>query len=558
VTNPAGDTTIFRKVDSRGELDREVEALRKQFGAGYKIITHDIQGHGDMATMSEPELRALGKLAGTDPDLVDKFLGDGVADFLKARSSFGGHLVRRSGVAGFSEDLKRVGTNYGVSAAKRIANMKLRRTVEPELKSLAESDQKLHSYWKQHLQYVTTPQHDYNLVREAVFHVFLGGPNVMSAGFNLTQTPMVTMPVYSSLGGARGIGELMKAQRVLLHMVARTVSGPLTLGQKALDLTKMAKAAYPDIAADIQWAHDSQVIEGRERSDFQDTAAGLTGADKVKVAALVNQARAASGFLFGTTEKTNRIIAFVSGLKMAQSKMDDNGFWRRLGYLGYDGPRDARRAAAFLVDKTQYVYGKENRAGFQKGVAGLVFALKSYLANTVHLQYQLAKGGMRGGSAGDRVRFASGAALMTAVVGSMAGMFGAIPLVGDVVKELVDKLVGWIRRDKWNMDDDLEKTLPKPLADMMTQGAGKALTNAGVLPDWLPDLGKRASVGNFIPTKLDAWATSARRPRPLRAPVRRCSESATAWAPRRPITSPESFRPRATSSPRRGRTTPWT
>jgi hypothetical protein len=156
------------------------------------------------------------------------------------------------------------------------------------------------------------------------------------------------------------------------------------------------------------------VIEGRERSDFQDTAAGLTGAGQGESRGTGEPRASGLGFLFGTTEKTNRIIAFVSGLKMAQSKMDDNGFWRRLGYLGYDGPRDARRAARSWSTRPSTCTAKRTAPGFQKGVAGLVFALKSYLANTVHLQYQLAKGGMRGGSAGDRVRFASGAALMTA------------------------------------------------------------------------------------------------------------------------------------------------
>jgi hypothetical protein len=130
--------------------------------------------------MSEPELRALAKLAGTDPELVDQFLGDGVSDFLKARSNVRWAPRPAPGVAA-SPKTSSASAPITVSAAKRIANMKLRRTVEPELNSLAESRPEAAGYWKDHLKYVTTPQQDYNFVREAVFHIFLGGPNVMSA-----------------------------------------------------------------------------------------------------------------------------------------------------------------------------------------------------------------------------------------------------------------------------------------------------------------------------------------------------------------------------------------
>ena len=345
-------------------------------------------------------------------------------------------LIKRTGVAGFSEDTSRVLASFITSNARAASASlhlgKLGEAVEAIPKEAGDvKDQAIKLR-----EYVQIPQEEAQGIRTVLFAQFLGG-SVASALVNMTQPLMMTLPYLSQWGG------------------------PVAAARR---LAAAAKAALPGathapaLAAALRQAEKEGIVEPQELHQLQAEASRNLGNNEH-----VRRMLFAWGGFFSLAERFNRRVSFIAAFEtaVANSKPDPFAF------------------ASNAVDETQGVYNKGNRPNWARGAVGAVlFTFKQYSISYVEFLKRLPT---------KERALALGILLLAAGVQGMPG--------ADDLDDIIDTLgqhLGYDTNAKLWKARALNEAVGKEAADFVLRGFS-------ALPGIPLDVAGRLGLGNLIP-----------------------------------------------------------
>lgn len=423
------------------ETEREANAAARKFREAARAEGEDTEVK--QGILSEEAYR---QFSGLTPETVELFAevaglekNEAFQAYLrlaKNNRSAMKRLIKRTGVAGFSEDTPRVLAAFLTSNA-RAASSALHLG---ELAAAVEDIPKEHGDVKDQAiklrEYVQNPQEEAQAIRSLLFVQYLGG-SVASAIVNMTQPLMMTFPYLSQFGGPA------KAAARLASAVRQAVTGvdPKTELGRALKLAEKEGITAP------QELHQLQAEAWRTLGNHP----------------AVRRILFAWGGFFSLAEQFNRKVSFIAAFNTAKEQKIDGAF-------GF---------AANSVDETQGVYNKANRPNWARGAVGAtVFTFKQYSISYMEFLTRLPR----------RERTLALAILVLAA--GAQGLPGA-----DDLDDLIDTLGQHL-----GYDTNAKLWKARVLNDAIgADAADFALHGFSALPGFPLDVAGRLGLGNLIP-----------------------------------------------------------
>jgi hypothetical protein len=305
---------------------------------------------------------------------------------------------------------------------------------------------KLATYAKELEEYMNSGYRDALNLKRLSFHYFLGF-NPSSAVVNLTQIPMATVPWlirYTSSTSAQL--EVMRAMKDagkvagLMKGIKRTGTGTVTEILKLdnpLGKSNEARQLWNDMKIDLQ---NSRLI-----SQVTAEQAGLINYGQFQAGkSLYRNFENMSSSIFSYVELINRMSTYIAAHRIytkAQKKgkleditriLNKNSDYRAMDQMpDYTGSSEARKFAAFSVDKTQFLMGADNRPMFMRGtIPSIVFQFMQFPVRYLQLIDGLVF--REGGVVKNPKERAAALAYMAAFM-IMTGGFWSLPLAENAV-----------------------------------------------------------------------------------------------------------------------------
>ncbi len=305
---------------------------------------------------------------------------------------------------------------------------------------------KLATYAKELEEYMNSGYRDALNLKRLSFHYFLGF-NPSSAVVNLTQIPMATVPWlirYTSSTSAQL--EVMRAMKDagkvagLIKGIKRTGTGTVT---EILELdnplgkSNEARQLWNDMKIDLQ---NSRLI-----SQVTAEQAGLINYGQFQAGkSLYRNFENMSSSIFSYVELINRMSTYIAAHRIytkAQKKgkleditriLNKNSDYRAMDQMpDYTGSSEARKFAAFSVDKTQFLMGADNRPMFMRGtIPSIIFQFMQFPVRYLQLIDGLVF--REGGVVKNPKERAAALAYMAAFM-IMTGGFWSLPLAENAV-----------------------------------------------------------------------------------------------------------------------------
>jgi predicted RNA methylase len=441
ITAADGTTQFFGMYESRSEANR----ARRELGQDPEFDGSSFS----QGLMSQEAYRLYG---GVPVDALELFArATGAEDnavyqdylrLTKNNRSALKRLIKRQGIAGFSEDTSRVLASFVTSNARMASgNLHLgvaKRAADDIPKTMGDlKDDAIRL-----VTYVQDPQEEASALRGLLFTSFIGG-SVASAAVNLTQPFTMTLPYLTQFGG---IG---KATRHLL--AAAKVAG--------------TGSATGELGEALAQAEADGIVSPQEIHHLQAEAINGARSPYVKKAAFI------WGSLFSLSEQFNRRVTFIAAWNTARE----------------NGIADPFAFAEKAVIETQGLYNKGNKPNWARGPIGAtVFTFKQFSIHYLEFLTRMWRSGPEG-------KKAVGAAM--AILLLVAGA-GGLPFADDL-DDLIDTLAQAL-----GYDFSSKKAKRRFIAETLGLGetaADVATRGLSALPGMPIDVSLRMSMGNLIP-----------------------------------------------------------
>jgi hypothetical protein len=466
-------TEFFGQYETQGEAI----SVRNQKQADYK-------GRDDVKIVAGTKSQTAHELyAGVSPETLALFsdaigAGEAMKKYyqlaLSERSALKRRLERK-GVAGFSEDMPRVLSNFITSNARFAAQRYYQRDLNNAIKFIPKEKGDVLDEAIALKQFMNNPNDPAAPVSTAMFAWFLGG-SVASAIVNMTQPVMMTAPYLSQHGVVNATKSIAKAF-------------PYAMGMKQITDTEMRNALKQ---ASQEGIVDAQEIFHLYSVGAQSVASGLTNTlarlpgvgGKIKAGSESARARINAfltlwGSMFSLAEGFNRKLTFIAAWEVAKDK----------------GEADPYAFAVKAVNETQGIYNKVNRPNWARGPVGrTVLTFKQFSITYVELLSRMWK---RGGPEGKRA-----ALMMLAVLMLAAGEEG-LPFAQDL-----DDLIDTIGQSIFKLDTNMRRN-KRRLAYEILGKAGGDLFLYGISSQLPLDFAGRLGLGNLIPATAAAKPSSS-------------------------------------------------
>ena len=305
---------------------------------------------------------------------------------------------------------------------------------------------KLATYAKELEEYMNSGYRDALNLKRISFHYFLG-LNPSSAVVNLTQIPMATVPWlirYTSSTSAQL--EIMRAMKDagkiagLIKGLKRTGTGTVTeilQLDNPLGKSNEARQLWNDMKIDLQ---NSRLI-----SQVTAEQAGLINYGQFQAGkSVIRNIENFSSSIFSYVELINRMSTYIAAHRtytkaQKKGKLEDitrilnkNSDYRAMDQMpDYTGSSEARKFAAFSVDKTQFLMGADNRPMFMRGtIPSIIFQFMQFPVRYLQLIDGLVF--REGGVVKNPKERAAALAYMAAFM-IMTGGFWSLPLAENAV-----------------------------------------------------------------------------------------------------------------------------
>jgi len=349
------------------------------------------------------------------------------------------HGIHRKGTPGFSQDARRAFAQNMFHGARYLAKLRYGDRLADFLDEMQDhvdtkatdagydsvrAQQVVDEMNKRHDAYMNPQGNELSNTLTSVGFLFYLGLSPASAAVNLSQTPLVTLPMLSA---KYGFG---KASAALLE-ASRQAAGNGNDISKVLTGDELA--AYKEAVAagviDVSMAHD---------------LAGIAAGNDTKAQGKLRPVMKWASFLFHHGEKFNRQASLLAAYRLARGAGMDHA-------AGY-------KSAVEEVYASHFDYAASNRPRFMQGnVARVVFLFKQYAQNMI---YTLSRNAVKAAK-GDKValRTISGLLLSHAMA---AGVLG-LPLVSTLLAAA--SLIGGDDDEPW----DAKIALRNLIADLIGQ-----------------------------------------------------------------------------------------
>lgn len=373
-------------------------------------------------------------------------------------------LLKRKGIAGFSEDTGRVLAGFIYSNARKTSGNLHTKETSSAVNDIPKEQGELKDTAVKLQQYVSDPTEEATGFRGILFAQYLGG-SVASAMVNATQPFAVTLPYLSQFGGIRKAAVQMAA-------AARDATKDQT-GNLRLDAA--LKKAEEEGIVSPQEVHALQA-QASGRAQLRSGDGTLTGNALAKGSNVLSKLSLAWGKVFGVAEQFNRRVTFIAAYRTAVEQ-------------GINNPDEF---AAKAVAETQFTYNKGNKPRWARGAVGSVlFTFKQYSVNYLELVTRMATAGEPGSA--ERIAGQKAAVFAIAILFMMAGSDG-LPFMEDI-EDVIDaamQRLGYNFSSKQAIKSFLAAQLGKDGAEFVTNGVSG-------LPGMPLDVSGRLGMGNLIP-----------------------------------------------------------
>ena len=456
-----GERKFFSLYESKAERAKMARTMRAEFPtARIEQGTVSQEGFKLFAGVSPETMELFGEMLGLDA-AGDTSSSAAFAKFVKLTKSNRStmqRLLKRKGIAGYSEDAGRVLAGFVYSNARKTSSNLHLKAIDSAVNDIPQGQGELKDAAVRLTDYVKNPREEAQAFRGLLFAQYLGG-SVASAMVNMTQPVAVTFPYLSQYGGVgKAAARMTAAAKDALK--AKT-------GDAALDAA-LKHAEEQGIVAPQEVHQLMAQAQGRATLKAGDgTAAGNAAA---KASNALSKLTLAWGKVFGVAEQFNRRITFIAAYRTAIGEGIDN----------------AAEFAAKAIANTQFTYNKGNKPRWARGAVGSVlFTFKSYSVQYLELLHRMAT---QGGPEGKKA-----ALLAMAVLFLMSGAKG-IPFADD----LDDLLDGLMQRLGYNFSS--KRTKREFFANLLGEEGGRFVEHGlSGLPGVPIDVSGRMGMGNLIP-----------------------------------------------------------
>jgi hypothetical protein len=291
--------------------------------------------------------------------------------------SFRKRLIKREGIAGYSDDALRTYSDYMQKFAGHLARIKHVGHLKESITTMKESArgirqqggnsvkrEKIIKWHEDHLAYLLNPGNELAGIRAVGFLWYLGF-NIKSAVVNATQVPMVTYPYlaqeYNDVSAAAAISSAMY-QVTRAQFTARGMDPDLVrLVEELIERGILDESLATELAA---------LAEGGYLGRAPGALRKFLKLDNPENTMKVQKFFEYGALMFQAMEKMNRRITAVAAYQLA----------RKAGH----SHEDAVNKAHVAVRETQYEYAKFNRPRMMRGpVLSNVFMFWQYITNTM-------------------------------------------------------------------------------------------------------------------------------------------------------------------------------
>lgn len=399
---------------------------------------------------------------GISPDTLELFAGamgvennELVQDYIKlAKSNRSAmkRLIKRKGIAGFSEDVPRILASFITSNARQAASNVYGSQMDKAAEAIPKEKGDVKDEAIKMIDFARNPTEDAAKMRGMLFVQYIGG-SVASAMVNLTQPLTMSYPYLHQFSKSAGV-ELAKAMKLA------TVGGTLDP-----ELKQALKRAEMDGVVSPQEIHQLQAEAVKKGAGVGALARmfGVKGGTANKLDDLSKRGLFAWGSLFSLAEQFNRRSTFIAAYNIARQNKQADPF----------------AFAEKAVVETQGIYNRGNRPDWARGAPGaLIFTFKQYSISYMEFLKRLPP---------------KERAIALAILVLAAGLQG-IPFADDL-DDLIDTLAQQMGY-AWNTKAEKEKFAASILGQT---GADFALHGTSALPGFPLDFSARLGMSNLLP-----------------------------------------------------------
>jgi hypothetical protein len=423
------------------------------------------------------------------------------------KKGFKAHLAKRRNTPGYINDENR--GNYLAQAlptyAARSSAYIARNYYGPELQKAATefggkkdedgniirpAQPKLGAYANKLVEYVSSPNEEFQFLKNLSFHWLLGA-NISSAAINLTQLMHSTLPYLTMLGGA---GRAAKQVGTAFKDAVSTAN-LLQVSEGGIDWNRRPAGISGAEWAAMRKAHEEGLLFPVTTQELAGLANRDYGSFVPKIGVKGVKVMEAMMLAFNSVENINRITTWLAAYRMAQDpamRQRADGILKNTRWA--DQPKTPDLLARAAVEDTQFVMGRENRPEFMRGAMALPTQFMSF---PVQMLEQFIKAGKYYG--GDGV-FSTGPgktmlALMALGVMSTAGVWG-LPFA-EPLKKAIEGIYRLVTGTRLDVDKEMREAivaagLDKNFGEAISKGLGRL---AGI------DISRRTSL-EIVPTDL--------------------------------------------------------
>ncbi|MFZ2982031.1 MAG: PLxRFG domain-containing protein [Sphingobium sp.] len=399
---------------------------------------------------------------GLSPDTLELFAGalgveknEIVQEYIKlAKSNRDAmkRMLKRKGIAGFSEDVPRILASFITSNARQSATNVYGSVMDKAADAIPKEKGDVKDEAIKMIEFARNPTEDAAKLRGMLFVQYIGG-SVASAMVNLTQPITMSFPYLNQFSKHAGV-ELAKA------MKQATLGGNLDP-----DLKAALKRAEVDGVVSPQEIHQLQAEAVKKGAGVGALARmfGVKGDTANKLDDLSKRGLFAWGSMFSLAEQFNRRSTFIAAYNIARQNKEADPF----------------AFAEKAVVETQGIYNRGNRPDWARGAPGaLIFTFKQYSISYMEFLKRLPP---------------KERAIALAILVMAAGLQG-IPFADDL-DDLIDTLAQQMGY-AWNTKAEKEKFAASILGE---SGADFVLHGTSALPGFPLDFSGRLGMSNLLP-----------------------------------------------------------
>ena len=397
--------SMFGRKFEPGDYGKAVAAKVKELRQRYKD-TGDVLEPRYISEMRPDELplnaleRLVSGIAHKNPDLRDALMNGFLGDVMSSAKA--GFRKQSDDLAGFSTDFDRMLTEYLHHTARVLPMIEHRNTIDKAKERLLgardskgkaippEGSRTVRDYATKWLKSVDDPGGDFPALRKAGF-LWWRWASPSSALVNLTQTPLVTIPVLAKWGGfARTMLEANKVAAQILRpdkmMFGKKNWG--TEDAKIVLLVDNLNMAEHEKAVLRKWERNGS-LQAQVTSEMTGNNIGKSPAFR-PMAKMAQKSYESGASLFGAAEVTNRVIAGITAYRLARQPENlakakklykDNQLFQEM----FGDKVTPENLGEWAILETQFQGGDINTPEIMRGIGAPLTQFKKFTANYLSL-----------------------------------------------------------------------------------------------------------------------------------------------------------------------------